>query len=77
MNVKARRWDVVDWMYVSQGTDQLRAVVNTAMNQGTEMREIFYCLNNKQLYKKKKSLFCGIIHLVTYLDVSFTKTSLH
>jgi hypothetical protein len=61
---------------VSRGRDQLRAVVNTAMNQRTEMREILDCLNNKQLYKKG-SLFHGIIHLVTHLDVSFTKTSLH
>jgi hypothetical protein len=25
-------WEVVDWMYLAQGTDQCRAVVNTVMN---------------------------------------------
>jgi hypothetical protein len=32
MNLKEIGWEVVDWIYVTQNRDKLKALVNTVMN---------------------------------------------
>lgn len=60
MDLKETEWEWVHWIYLAEGRDRQRAVLNTVMNLQIQKKDVNFCLEYVTVSLRKRALLLRV-----------------